>query len=53
MRLTVAVVEISVLDRIAAVDHHVIADIDTDMACTGRVIGSLEENQIAGLHIGG
>ena len=28
-------------------DHHIVTDIDTHMACTGCVIRSLEEDQIS------
>ena len=53
MRLPVAVVEVGVLDGIAAMDHHIVADVDTHMAGSRRIIGSLEEDQIAGSHICG
>lgn len=35
-----------ILDRLAAVDHHSLADIDPDMCCAWRVIGILEKYQI-------
>ena len=40
-----------VLDGVATVDHHVVANIDADVGCTGCIVGSLEENQITGLRI--
>ena len=52
MRLPVACVEICVLDRVAAMDHHAVANIDSDVRCTGRIIRSLEEHQITGFHVG-
>ena len=36
-------------NRVSAVDHHAVADINTDMAGPRCVVGSLEENQVAGL----
>ena len=33
-------------------DHHSISHIDANMTDTGGIVGSGEEHQIAGLHIG-
>ena len=39
----------SVRNRVSAVDHHTIADINTNVRCTGGIISALEENQISRL----
>ena len=52
MRLPVAVVEVGVLYGVAAMDHHSVPNIDTDVACSGSVVGSLEEYEIAGFDVG-
>ena len=39
----------SVGNGVSAVDHHTIANIDTDVRCTGGIISALEENQISRL----
>lgn len=49
MFLPVSTCNAGILDRLATVDHHVIADIDSHMACSRCVIGSLEEDQISRL----
>ena len=36
-----------VLDGIPAVDHHIVAHIDCNMACARRVVRSLEEDDIS------
>ena len=33
--------------------HHIIAHIDAHMGCARRVVGALEEHQIAGAQVGG
>ena len=48
MLLPVACIDGCVLNRIATVDHHSVADIDADMRSTGRIIGALKEDQITG-----
>ena len=40
-----------VLDWISAVDHHIVAHIDRDMACAGCVVRTLEENDISGFRL--
>ena len=40
-------------NRVSAVDHHAVADIDTDMAGSRCVVSSLEENQVTGLCLTG
>ena len=45
--LPVSTCNAGILDRLATVDHHVIADIDSHMACSRCIIGSLEEDQIS------
>ena len=52
MRLPVACVETCVLDRVSAVDHHAVTDIDSDVRSAARIIRSLEEHQITGFHVG-
>lgn len=39
----------SVGNRVSAVDHHTIADINTNVRCTRGIISALEENQISRL----
>ena len=51
MLLPIACVNACVLDGVSAVDHHSVADVDANMRSTGRIIGSLEEDQITGLGI--
>lgn len=34
-------------------EHHIVAHIDAHMGCARRVIGALEEHQIAGAQVGG
>ena len=38
-----------ILDRVPAVDHHVIAHIDSHMACTRRIVSPLEKDQVSRL----
>lgn len=45
-------VHVGDLDRIPAVDHFAIADIDSDMACARCVVSSLEENDVSRLPLG-
>ena len=52
MSLPVACVETCVLDRVTTVDHHSVADVDTDVGRADRIVGALEKHQIAGLNIG-
>ena len=47
MALPIAGVDIRVGNRISAVDHHIVADVDTHMADTGGIIRSGEKHQIA------
>lgn len=47
--LPVGGIDTRVLDRVAAVDHHAVSDIDGHMGSTGGVIGPLEEDQVSGL----
>ena len=37
----------SILDRLAAVDHHPFTDINPDMCCAWSIIGILEKYQIS------
>ena len=48
MLLPVGRVDGCVGNRVAAVNHHAVADINANVACTRGVISILEENQIAG-----
>ena len=48
MLLPVACIDGCVLNRIATVDHHSVADIDADMRSTSRIVGALKEDQITG-----
>lgn len=40
------------MDRVAAVNHPVVANIDTYMGCPRGIVGALEENEVAGTDIG-
>lgn len=48
MLLPVGRVDGCVGNRVAAVNHHAVADINANVTCTRGVISILEENQIAG-----
>ena len=48
----VAGVDARVLDRIAAVDHHVVPDVNADMRCAAGIVGPLEKDQVARLCLG-
>ena len=48
MLLPVGRVDGCVGNRVAAVNHHAVADINANVTCTRGVIGFLEENQVAG-----
>ena len=49
MVLPVGCIDGRVLDRLAAVDHHAVTDIDGHMGGSRGVIGALEEDQVSGL----
>ena len=49
MSLPVGGIDTRVLDRVAAVDHHAVADIDGHMGSSRGVISALEEDQVSGL----
>ena len=49
MSLPVCGIDTRVLDRVAAVDHHAVADIDGHMGSTRGIVGALEEDQVSGL----
>ncbi len=52
MALPVTCIDICVRDRVPAVDHHSIADINADMRSACGLIGPFKEDQIAGSGIG-
>ena len=52
MGLPVACVQVGILDGIAAVQHHPVANIDTHMGHAAGVVGAHEEHQVAGLGVG-
>ena len=47
MGLPVGSFRAGVLDRVAAVDHHAVADVDAHVACARGVVGSLKKDQVA------
>ena len=49
MSLPVGGIDTRVLDRVAAVDHHAVANIDGHMGGSCGVIRALEEDQVSGL----
>ena len=44
--------QLCIRDRISAVDHHIVTDVDTHMADTGGIIRSGEKHQSARLDVG-
>ena len=52
MLLPVGRVDGCVLDGIAAVQHHIVTDINAHMGHAGGVVGSFEEDEITGLCVG-
>ena len=52
MCLPVTCVNVCVLDGVAAVDHHIVSDVDAHMGSSGGIISSFKENQITGTNIG-
>ncbi len=53
MLLPVWCVDVGVGNGVAAVDHHAVTDIDAHMGGPSGVVGSLEEDQVAGPGVGG
>ena len=33
-------------------NHHIVADVDTDVGCPRGIVGALKEYEVAGAHIG-
>lgn len=52
MLLPVACFNACVLDGVAAMDHHPVSDINTDMGSAGCVIRPLEENEVSRFGVG-
>ncbi|MPM76031.1 hypothetical protein SDC9_123026 [bioreactor metagenome] len=48
MTVPIGCIQTGVLDGVSAMNHHIVTDIDANMRNAGRVIGSHEENKIAG-----
>ena len=53
MSLPVICITAGVLDRVPAVDHHPVPDIDPDMGSAGGIIGPLEEDQVSRFGLAG
>ena len=52
MLLPVGRVNVCVLDGVSGTDHHAIAEVDSNVTFSGRIIRSFKENKVAGLCFG-
>ena len=52
MGLPIVRIQVGILDRVAAVQHHPVADINAHMGYAAGIVSAHEEHQIAGLGIG-
>ena len=52
VRLPVACIQVGILDRVAAVQHHPVAHIDAHMGYAAGVVSAHKKHQVTGLGIG-